>query len=232
MQKEDMTLWISKITKLLFLIKVYTFVHSRGENEFRKIPKNIKRSMQFNAPKVVGGASEHVCLIIIEEQQMNSSIRWIVAICRGPKGQKTEGKREQEKRKQESRRSIECVFLWLKNCPWWLWKGGIILSSKQTFGYSWPTERLGELKEDTVRMGLNIKVTVRSAGLGHESSTTEPQRSQRGAMGPAGTSCRLCRQPFERLQEEELQASVKRMTWWGAHLSPWGNTIAKHSIDE
>lgn len=126
-----------------------------------------------------------VHVIIYEEQQMNSSIGWINVFSKSPEGQRE--KREQRKKtketKPESRRSIECVFLSLKNRPQRALKGGIILSSKRTFGYSWLAERLRGLKEDTVRMGLNIKVNLRSAGPVHESTITGAPRSQRGVMG-------------------------------------------------
>lgn len=130
-----------------------------------------------------------MCPIIYEERQMNSWIGWINMFSESLDGQRQKGVREQRKAKEtkrERRRSIECVFLWLKNCPQRLWKGGIILSSKQTFGYSWLAERLRGLKEDTVRMGLDIKVDLRSAGPGHESTNAETQRSQRGAPRASG----------------------------------------------
>lgn len=44
-------------------------------------------------------------------------------------------------------------------------------------------------------MGLNIKVHLRSAGLGHRSTNAETQRYQRGVLGgqrgPVGTGCLL-----------------------------------------
>lgn len=38
----------------------------------------------------------------------------------------------------------------------------------------------------TARMGLNIKVNLRRAGLGYELAIAEKQRSQRGVMGSRG----------------------------------------------
>lgn len=119
---------------------------------------------------------------------MNSLIGWINMFSKSPEGQTQKGVREQRKvreTKRERRRSIECVFVAEELSPVAL-KRGIILSSKQTFGYSWLAERLRGLKEDTVRMGLNIKGNLRSAGPGHESTNAETQRSQRGVLGTSG----------------------------------------------
>ena len=127
--------------------------------------------------------------IIYEQQQMNSLIGSI-NVFKKPGGTKTEGSETESKEKWEkqSKRAedpLSVFFVAEESSPVAL-KRGIILSSKQTFGYSWLAERLRGLKEDTVRMGLNIKVNLRSAGLGHESTNAETQRSQRSVQGASG----------------------------------------------
>lgn len=107
------------------------------------------------------------------------------------KAQTDKGRRERgskAKREKQSGREEDplSVFFVAEELSPVALKGGIILSSKQTFGYSWLAERLRGLKEDTVRMGLNIKVDLRRAGPGHESANAETQRSQRGARRASG----------------------------------------------
>lgn len=96
-----------------------------------------------------------------------------------------ERKGKQKKQSKRAEDPLSVFFVAEESSPVAL-KRGIILSSKQTFGYSWLAERFRGLKEDTVRMGLNIKVNLRSIGLGHESTNAKTQRSQRGVLGVSG----------------------------------------------
>lgn len=128
--------------------------------------------------------------IIYEAQQMNSSIGWINAFSKSPVGQRQKGEREwvkeNERNKAREQKIHWVCFFVAEELSSVALKGGIILSSKQTFGYSWLAEQLRGLKEDTARMGLNIKVNLRRAGLGYELAIAETQRSQRGVMGSRG----------------------------------------------
>lgn len=107
-----------------------------------------------------------------------------------PVGQRQKGEREwvkeNERNKAREQKIHWVCFFVAEELSSVALKGGIILSSKQTFGYSWLAEQLRGLKEDTARMGLNIKVNLRRAGLGYELAIAEKQRSQRGVMGSRG----------------------------------------------
>lgn len=135
-----------------------------------------------------------VCLIVCKEQQMNCSIRCINVFSKGPQGQRQKGERERERKENERNKAGEqkihwgrfFLCVWPKNRPPVALKGGIILSSKRTFGYSWPAERLGGLKEDAVRTGLDIKEDARSTGLGLESATAENTGVSEGRDGAGG----------------------------------------------
>lgn len=57
-------------------------------------------------------------------------------------------------------------------------------------------------------MGLNIKVDLRSTGLGHKSTSAETQRYQRAVLGGTGDRCRPGRWRVDRgLNESGVRAS-------------------------
>lgn len=128
-----------------------------------------------------------------------------------------ESKGKTEKQSKRAEDSLSVFFAAEESSPVAL-KRGIILSSKQTFGYSWLAEQLCGPKEDRARMGLNIKVNLRRAGLEHESTKGEPQRSSRGVL-EAG--CLVDGQRFEWLWDEGLLKAIQKSAMvWHVHLFP------------